>query len=60
MELLENRKTVEGNVVGVVFNDPLILDETNLKTSDFITSDGSFYFLLPNNCVKPDIRYLTK
>lgn len=45
-ELLENRKTVEGNVVGIVFNDPLILDETNLKSSDFITSDGFFYFSL--------------
>lgn len=45
-ELLENRVTVEGNVIAVIYQDPLILDESHLKSSDFITNDGVFYFSL--------------
>lgn len=43
-ELLENRVMYEGNVIGLIFHDILILDETNLKSEDFITEDGRFYF----------------
>ena len=45
-ELLENRLTVEGNVIGVIFQDPLLIDECDFKSTDFITSDGVFYFSL--------------
>ena len=45
-ELLENRLTVEGNVIGVLFQDTLLIDECDFKSTDFITSDGVFYFSL--------------
>lgn len=44
--LLKNRLTVEGNVIAVIYSDPLILDENDLTSKDFITSDGNFYFSL--------------
>lgn len=44
--LLEGRLTVEGNVIGCIYNDPLMLDELELSTKDFITEDGVFYFSL--------------
>ena len=44
--LLEGRLTVEGNVIGCIYNDPLMLDELELSAKDFITEDGVFYFSL--------------
>jgi len=48
-ELLNGRKSVEGNVIACVFRDILLLDETNLTTQDFITTDGNFFFSLAQN-----------
>ena len=45
-KLLKNRLTVEGNVIATIYNDPLILDEVELTSKDFLTKDGSFYFSL--------------
>lgn len=45
-ELLEGRLTVEGNVIGCLYNDPLLIDECDFKSTDFITADGTFYFSL--------------
>lgn len=42
--LLKNRLTTEGNVIGILYSDPLYFDEYNLSESDFITRDGLFYF----------------
>jgi len=44
--LLEGRLTVEGNVIATLFSDPLLLDELDFTTKDFITVDGAFYFSL--------------
>lgn len=44
--LLKNRLTVEGNVIAIIYSDPLVLDENDLTSKDFITSDGNFYFSL--------------
>lgn len=43
-ELLDQRLTVEGNVIGCLYQDLLMLDENRLSASDFITEDGRFYF----------------
>ena len=43
-ELLDQRLTIEGNVIGCIWNDLMILDEVKLKSDDFITEDGRFYF----------------
>ena len=45
-EILEGRLTVEGNVIGCIFQDSLLLDECDFKSTDFITSDGNFYYSL--------------
>ena len=45
-ELLDGRLTVEGNVIGCIYQDPLLIDECNFATTDFITQDGNFYFSL--------------
>lgn len=42
--LLENRITNEGNVIGCLYNDPLLFDDYELKSTDFITKDGEFFF----------------
>lgn len=44
--LLEGRLTVEGNVIATIFADPLLIDELDLTSKDFITTDGAFYFSL--------------
>lgn len=45
-QLLEGRLAAEGNVIGVIYQDPLLIDECDFKTTDFITSDGVFYYSL--------------
>ena len=42
--ILENRITIEGNVIGALWADPISIDEYDLKVSDFITKDGRFFF----------------
>lgn len=42
--LLKGRLPVEGNVIGCLFQDPLLLEETTLTKDDFITQDGRYYF----------------
>lgn len=44
--LLEGRLSVEGNVIATIYADPLIMDELDLTSKDFITKDGAFYFNL--------------
>ncbi len=38
--------TVEGNVIACCYIDPLLIDECDFKSTDFITSDGTFYYSL--------------
>lgn len=45
-ELLKNRLTIEGNVIGIIYKDILMLDEISLTSAEFITKDGLFYFKL--------------
>ena len=45
-EVLEGRLTVEGNVIGVLYQDPLLIDECDFKSTDFITRDGNFFISL--------------
>lgn len=44
--LLDGRLSVEGNVIATIYADPLLLDEVDLTSKDFITKDGAFYFNL--------------
>jgi len=57
-ELLENRAMHEGNIVGIIFKDILTLDEVNLKSTDFITQDGKFYFEIANNIRKKNFNVI--
>lgn len=43
-ELLDGRINAEANVIGILWQDPLILDEVSLSASDFLSKDGRFYF----------------
>jgi hypothetical protein len=45
-ELLDGRKTVEGNVIACLSKDLLLIDETSLTSRDFISEDGIFFFSL--------------
>ena len=45
-EVLEGRLTVEVNVIACCCIDPLLIDECDFKSTDFITSDGTFYYSL--------------
>ena len=42
--LLEGRLNAEASTIGLIWKDPLILDETKLSVKDFLSSDGRFYF----------------
>lgn len=50
--LLENRITNEGNVIACLYNDPLLFDDYDFKSSDFITKDGEFYFKIGSHLRK--------
>lgn len=43
-ELLAGRLNAEASTIGLIWSDPLILDETKLKSTDFLSTDGRFYF----------------
>lgn len=43
-ELLEGRINAEASVIGILWQDPLILDEISLSSADFLSKDGRFYF----------------
>ncbi len=45
-ELLENRLTIEGNVVASIMKDLVYLDEIRFTSKDFISKDGHFLFSL--------------
>lgn len=45
-QLLKGRITVEGNVISCIYKDILLLDETSLKTDNFVSTDARFYFSL--------------
>ena len=42
--LLDGRLNAEASTIGLIWKDPLILDETKLTSSDFLSIDGRFYF----------------
>ena len=42
--LLKNRIQIEGNVIGVLWSDPLLVSDYNLKANEFITRDGRFFY----------------
>ncbi len=42
--LLEGRLHAEASTIGLIWKDPLILDETKLSSKDFLSTDGRFYF----------------
>ena len=42
--LLDGRLNAEASTIGLIWKDPLILDETRLSVKDFLSSDGRFYF----------------
>ena len=58
--LLKGRLTVEGNVIGCFFQDPLLLDETTCTKDDFITEDGRFYFQLIKMLHEKKINEITE
>ena len=57
--LLKGRLTVEGNVIGCFFQDPLLLDETTCTPDDFITEDGRFYFNLIKMLRNKNVNIIT-
>ena len=43
-QLLDKRINAEGNVIGLIYNDPLLLDEVSLSDQDFLSVEGKLYF----------------
>lgn len=43
-KLLHKRREIEGNVIGCLASDILLIDDSMLKPTDFITKDGRFLF----------------
>jgi len=44
--LLKNRVQIEGNVIGVLWSEPMLISDYNLKSSEFVTKDGRFFYSL--------------
>lgn len=42
--LLSGRLNAEASAIGLIWRDPLTLDETKLSAKDFLSIDGRFYF----------------
>lgn len=57
-ELLDNRITIEGNVIACIWKDPLLIDEVKLSKDDFITKDGRFLFSLAKNLRRKHLNVL--
>lgn len=45
-EFLVKRREIEGNTIGCIAGDLLLLDDSMLKSNDYITRDGRFLFSL--------------
>ena len=58
--LLKGRLPVEGNVIGCLFQDPLLLDEITCTEKDFITRDGRFYYKLIKALHQKKINEITE
>ena len=43
-ELLKKRVEIEGNTIGCIAGDLLLLDDSSLTSKDYITKDGRFLF----------------
>ena len=43
-KLLEKRREIEGNTIGCIAGDLLLIDDSMLKPSDYVTRDGRFLF----------------
>ena len=56
--LLTNRIKTEAAVIGCVFKDPLIIDDTKLRPDMFITIDGRFYISLAIKLRKQKLNVL--
>lgn len=57
-ELLKDRVTTEGLVIGALASDLLLIDECSLETKDFITADGAYFFALFKHVRKQGISVL--
>ena len=42
--LLEKRREIEGNTIGCIASDLLLIDDSMLKPTDYVTRDGRFLF----------------
>lgn len=47
--LLEKRREIEGNTIGCIADDLLLIDDSMLKSSDYITRDGRLLFSVFKN-----------
>ena len=43
-KLLEKRREIEGNTIGCIAGDLLLIDDSMLKPRDYVTRDGRFLF----------------
>lgn len=43
-ELLDGRIYTECNVIGLIWKDPMVLDEVELSAEDFLSIEGRFYY----------------
>lgn len=58
--LLDGRVNVEGAVIGCLFKDPLLIDDTNLNNTYFASKDGLFYFTIIQELRKKSIASITE
>lgn len=57
--IMDNRKGIEGNVIGALFNDMILIKEFEVTSSDFISDEGIFYFTLCKTLAEKNINDIT-
>lgn len=57
--ILKGRKGIEGTVLGCLFKDILLIKEYKIQESQFISTEGKFYFGILNNLLRNNICEIT-
>lgn len=58
-QILKGRKAIEGSILGCLFKDLFLVKEYKLEESQFISTEGKFYFGILNNLLRQGISEIT-
>lgn len=57
--IMDNRKGIECNVLGALFNDMILIKEFEITSDDFISDEGKFYYTLCRVLAEKNLNDIT-